>query len=137
MTQITTDIQGGNWNIFLSDHDILNMGELKEEPVVFKVFYEEPIPSSSDHNQQIGKEVRKLVFSNLPNFRQLYDRLVRIEQEKQNACGDNVDSSSIPILKNIRMAYIDEDGDRISIACNDDLQILVNEKVGDHETKSV
>ena len=113
------------------------MGELKEEPVVFKVFYEEPIPSSSDHNQQIGKEVRKLVFSNLPNFRQLYDRLVRIEQEKQNACSDNVDSSSIPILKNIRMAYIDEDGDRISIACNDDLQILVNEKVGDHETKSV
>ena len=108
------------------------MGETKKEPVVFKVFYEEPIPSSSDRNQQTGGEVRKLVFSNLPNFRQLYDRLVRVEQEKQNACSDSIDSSSLPISKNIRMAYIDEDGDRISIACNDDLQILVNEKVGDN-----
>ena len=102
------------------------MGEHKEEPIVFKVFYEGLAPSPND---QHIKEVRKLVFSNLPNFKQLYDRLVRIELEKQSAYRENVDSSSNLSPKNVRIEYIDEEGDRISIACNDDLQYLVEEKV--------
>ena len=102
------------------------MGEHKEEPIVFKVFYEELAPSPNNQNV---KEVRKLVFSNLPNFKQLYDRLVRIELEKQSAYHENVDSSSNLAPKNVRIEYIDEEGDRISIACNDDLQYLVEEKV--------
>ena len=76
------------------------MGDLVEEPIVFKVFYEEDdASSSSDKNSSNNidpsrvKEVRKLVFSNLPNFKQLYDRLVRIENEKQNPCREIIDSS--------------------------------------------
>lgn len=102
------------------------MGEHKEEPIVFKVFYEGLAPCPND---QHVKEVRKLVFSNLPNFKQLYDRLVRIELEKQSAYRENVDSLSNIFPKNVRIEYIDEEGDRISIACNDDLQYLVEEKV--------
>ena len=102
------------------------MSEHKEEPIVFKVFYEGLVPCPNDQNV---KEVRKLVFSNLPNFKQLYDRLVRIELEKQSAYRENVDSSSNLSPKNVRIEYIDEEGDRISIACNDDLQYLVEEKV--------
>ena len=102
------------------------MSEHKEEPIVFKVFYEGLVPCPNDQNV---KEVRKLVFSNLPNFKQLYDRLVRIELEKQSVYRENVDSSSNLAPDNVRIEYIDEEGDRISIACNDDLQYLVEEKV--------
>lgn len=121
------------------------MGDLEEEPIVFKVFYEEDnASSSSGKNSYINidptrvKEVRKLVFSNHPNFKQLYDRLVRIEHEKQTPCREIIDSSLSTFPQNIRIEYIDEDGDRISIACNDDLQNLVNEKVSsEHLTKQI
>ena len=112
------------------------MGELRDEPIVFKVFYEEDNVSSCSDKNSLNKtepskvkEVRKLVFSNHPNFKQLYDRLVKIEHEKQNPCRENIDAALSIFPQNVRIEYIDEDGDRISIACNDDLHNLVNEKV--------
>ena len=66
------------------------------------------------------------MFANTPDFKQLYDRLVKIESEKR--CNtENENTPSLP--KYVRIKYIDEDGDRISIACNDDLKNVIVEKV--------
>ena len=105
------------------------MDENSEEPIVFKVFYEGQTSCLSGQNGKNTKEVRKLVFSNLPNFKQLYERLVKIEQEKHNPTRENNVSPLHLTPKNIRIEYIDDEGDRITIACNDDLQYLVEEKV--------
>ena len=96
------------------------------EPIVFKVFYEDESTENASATESKVKEVRKIVFANTPDFKQLYDRLVKIESEKR--CNtENENTPSLP--KYVRIKYIDEDGDRISIACNDDLKNVIIEKV--------
>ena len=100
------------------------------EPIVFKVFYEDETPDVSIENalakEPKSKEVRKIVFDNAPDFKQLHDRLLKIESEK--LC--NTENENTPFLpKYVRIKYIDEDGDRISIACDDDLHNVIEEKV--------
>ena len=98
------------------------------EPIVFKVFYEEEVSNCSTASGVKGKsdEVRKIVFASTPNFGQLHDRLLRIEDEKYNN-KENIGSVLLP--KYVRIKYIDEDGDRISIACDADLENVIEEKV--------
>ena len=100
------------------------------EPIVFKVFYEDDSSDGSSENASVTepktKEVRKIVFANIPDYKQLYDRLVKIESEKRyNTENENTQT----LLQYVRIKYIDEDGDRISIACDDDLKNVIEEKV--------
>ena len=98
------------------------------EPIVFKIFYEEEpskylTVSGAEGNPD---EVRKIIFADTPNFHQLHDRLLRIENEK---CNNKENIGSVLLPKYIRIKYIDEDGDRISIACDEDLKNVIEEKV--------
>ena len=67
------------------------------EPIVFKVFYEVESSDVSIENSSVtelkAKEIRKVVFAYTPNFKQLYDRLVKIENEKRyNTECENISS---------------------------------------------
>ena len=100
------------------------------EPIVFKVFYEDESSNGSFEKASVSepktKEVRKIIFASTPDFKQLYDRLIKIESEKRY----NTETENTPtLLKYVRIKYIDEDGDRISIACDDDLKNVIEEKV--------
>ena len=103
------------------------------EQITFKVFYNHDTGIYLDKNaskvEAESKEIRKIVFEGKPNFKQLYDRLIwqeHLEREKLSI----IENDGVPILpKYVRIKYIDEDGDRITIGCDEDLQNVIEEQV--------
>ena len=102
--------------------------EISRQPIVFKVVYGDPTPkrrfpenvSSGPDTTEL--EVRKIVFASTPDFKQLYDKLLMVENEKYY----NKDNSTSNLSRiDFRIRYIDEDEDFICIACNDDLHTAI------------
>ena len=100
------------------------------EQIIFKVFYEKGNPiydsESTINSEDDSNEVRKIVFACNPDFKQLCDGLVNSEKENQSKIQED-NSRLLP--KHVRIKYLDEDGDKITIVCDDELQILIGEKV--------
>ena len=106
--------------------------DVTHSPIVFKVVYGDPYPTHrlsenvSSAPDTTNVEVRKIVFTSTPDFKQLYDKLLMIENEKYY----NKDNSTSNLSRvDFRIRYIDEDDDIISIACNDDLHNAIQGKV--------
>ena len=106
--------------------------DVPNSQVVFKVVYGDPYPkrhlsenvSSAQYTANL--EVRKIVFTTTPDFKQLCDKLLMVENEKYY----NKDISTSTLSRvDFQIRYIDEDEDIISIACNDDLHNAIQEKV--------
>ena len=100
--------------------------------IVFKVVYGDPYPKRhlsenvSSAPDTTNLEVRKIVFTSTPDFKQLYDKLLIVENEKYH----NKDNSTSTLSRvDFRIRYIDEDEDVISIACNHDLHNAIQGKV--------
>ena len=100
--------------------------------IVFKVVYGDPTPKRrfpenvSPGPDTTDLEVRKIVFTSTPDFKQLYDKLLMVENEKYY----NKDNSTSNLSRgDFRIRYIDEDEDIISIACDDDLYNAIQGKV--------
>ena len=106
--------------------------DVTHSPMVFKVVYGDPYPKhrlSENVSSAPGAtslEVRKIVFTSTPDFKQLYDKLLMVENEKYY----NKDNSTSNLSRgDFRIRYIDEDEDIISIACDDDLHNAIQGKV--------
>ena len=106
--------------------------DTSKSQIVFKVVYGDPTPKRHfPENVSLGPdttdlEVRKIVFTSTPDFKQLYDKLLMVENEKYY----NKDNSTSTLSRvDFRIRYIDEDDDIISIACNDDLHNAIQGKV--------
>ena len=106
--------------------------DISKSQIVFKVVYGDPTPkrrfpenvSSGPDTTEL--EVRKIVFTSTPDFKQLYDKLLMVENEKYY----NIDNSTSNLSRgDFRIRYIDEDEDIISIACDDDLHNAIQGKV--------
>ena len=106
--------------------------DISKSQIVFKVVYGDPTPkrrfpenvSSGPDTTEL--EVRKIVFTSTPDFKQLYDKLLMVENEKYY----NKDNSTSNLSRgDFRIRYIDEDEDIISIACDDDLHNAIQGKV--------
>ena len=106
--------------------------DISKSQIVFKVVYGDPTPkrrfpenvSSGPDTTEL--EVRKIVFTSTPDFKQLYDKLLMVENEKYY----NKDISTSTLSRvDFQIRYIDEDEDIISIACNDDLHNAIQGKV--------
>ena len=106
--------------------------DVPNSQVVFKVVYGDPYPkrhlsenvSSAQYTANL--EVRKIVFTTTPDFKQLCDKLLMVENEKYY----NKDISTSTLSRvDFQIRYIDEDEDIISIACNDDLHNAIQGKV--------
>ena len=100
--------------------------------IVFKVVYGDPYPkyrlseNVSSAQDTTNLEVRKIIFTSMPDFKQLCDKLLMVENEKYH----NKDNSTSTLSRvDFRIRYIDEDEDIISIACNDDLHNAIQGKV--------
>ena len=102
--------------------------EISRQPIVFKVVYGDPSPRNrSSDNGSLSPdtntfEVRKIVFTSVPDFKQLVDKLWTIENEK---CYNKEKLTSTLSQVDFRIRYIDEDEDFICIACNDDLHTAI------------
>ena len=106
--------------------------DVTHSPIVFKVVYGDPNPKHrlsdnvSSAPDATSLEVRKIVFTSTPDFKQLCDKLLMVENEKYY----NKDNSTSTLSRvDFRIRYIDEDEDIISIACNDDLHNAIQGKV--------
>ena len=106
--------------------------DVTHSPIVFKVVYGDPYPKRhlsenvSSAQDTTNLEVRKIVFTSTPDFKQLCDKLLMVEHEKYY----NKDHSTSTLSRvDFRIRYIDEDEDIISIACNDDLHNAIQGKV--------
>ena len=106
--------------------------DVTPSPIVFKVVYGNPCHKHHlSENVSSGPgatslEVRKIVFTSTPDFKQLCDKLLMVENEKYY----NKDNSTSTLSRvDFRIRYIDEDEDIISIACNDDLHNAIQGKV--------
>ena len=100
--------------------------------IVFKVVYGDPYlkyrlsENVSSAQDTTNLEVRKIIFTSMPDFKQLCDKLFMVENEKYY----NKDNSTSTLSRvDFRIRYIDEDEDIISIACNDDLHNAIQGKV--------
>ena len=106
--------------------------DVTHSPIVFKVVYGDPYPKCrlsenvSSAPDTTNLEVRKIVFTTTPDFKQLCDKLLMVENQKY--CNKD---NSISTLSRVdfRIRYIDEDEDIISIACDDDLHNAIQGKV--------
>ena len=106
--------------------------DVTNSQIVFKVVYGDPYPKCrlsenvSSAPDATTLEVRKIVFTSTPDFKQLCDKLLKVENEKYY----NKDNSTSSLSRiDFRIRYIDEDEDIISIACNDDLYNAIQGKV--------
>ena len=102
--------------------------DISKSQIVFKVVYGDPTPKRRfpEHPDTADLEVRKIVFTSTPDFKQLFNKLLMVENEKYY----NKDNSTSTLSRvDFRIRYIDEDEDIISIACNDDLHNAIQGKV--------
>ena len=106
--------------------------DTSKSQIVFKVVYGDPTPKRHfPENVSLGPdttdlEVRKIVFTSTPDFKQLFNKLLMVENEKYY----NKDNSTSNLSRgDFRIRYIDEDEDIISIACDDDLHNAIQGRV--------
>lgn len=104
------------------------------EQITFKVFYDEDTVICPDKNTSKGEaesnEVRKIVFTTKPDFKQLYDRVLNWSSKSEREKHSIIENDGCSLLpKCVRIKYLDEDGDKITVGCDEDLQSLIEEKV--------
>ena len=104
----------------------------QEQPITFKVIFEEDDEISSSHKDERktndeSQEIRKVVFNQVPDFKQLCDKLISLGRER--LCHMEKTNCGFFPPKYVRIKYIDKDGDKITIGCDADLQNVIEEQV--------